>query len=116
MNWFNKVQKHGVCKECGVHFEPVTGYQSRWGDLCSMHRKPVIERDEKKARVMAWAEINWERFTEQMEKEKAEEVAAYYDRLSKGALSASHLRQGQCADQIGRYGQNIFGLGGQIGA
>ena len=116
MNWFNKVQNHSVCKECGVHFEPVTGYESRWGDLCSMHRKPAIERSEKKAEVMAWAGINWERLTEQMEKEKAEEMKAYLDMLSKGGLLASHQGQGQgqYSAQSGRYGQNIFGLSGQI--
>lgn len=114
MNWFKKTQKHGVCKECGAHFEPVTGYEARWGDLCGIHRKPVMERDLKKDRVVAWAARNWERLTEQMEKENAEERAAYADhqRRGMGALSENYRGQAQGAlQQVGCLGRNVFGLG-----
>lgn len=70
-------QKHSVCSECGVHFEPVTGYEARWGNLCAAHRKAVKERDEKKDAVVAWASANWERLAKTMEEETASQRAAY---------------------------------------
>jgi hypothetical protein len=70
-------QRHSVCTECGVHFEPVTGYEARWGQLCTVHRKPVRERDEKKDAVIAWATSNWSRLVEQMDKERVEVAPAY---------------------------------------
>lgn len=72
MSWF---KKHSVCIECGVHFEPVTGYESRWGNLCSIHRKPVMARDLLKDRVILWATANWGKLVEMMEKEQADLMA-----------------------------------------
>lgn len=67
MNWFNK--NHSVCKVCGVHFEPVSGYEAEWGDLCQVHRKPVMELALKKRSVMRWADANWEQVLKIMEVE-----------------------------------------------
>ena len=60
MNIFkrNKPPTYTVCKECGVHFEPVTGFESRWGDYCHEHRAKVMTRDLKKERVLGWAAQN----------------------------------------------------------
>jgi len=75
MKWWKP--KHSVCSECGVHFEPVTGYEARWGNLCATHRKAVKERDEKRDAVIAWAAANWERLAKTMEEETAEQRAAF---------------------------------------
>lgn len=64
MKFFQK--KHSVCAECGVHFEPVTGYEARWGQFCAAHRKEHRENDEKKDAVLAWAAQNWMRLHGQM--------------------------------------------------
>lgn len=74
MKWLKP--KYSVCKECSVHFEPATGYEARWGDLCSTHRKPVQKRDEKRDEVIRWATTNWERLSQMMDKEVAEEKTA----------------------------------------
>lgn len=75
MKWFKP--KYSVCSECGVHFEPVTGYESRWGNLCSIHRKSVKERDEKKDAVLYWASVNWERLAKIMEEERTKQQSDY---------------------------------------
>ena len=77
-------QKYSVCAECGVHFEPVTGHESKWGHLCATHRKPVKERDEKKDLVLSWASLNWEKLYDTAKKEMDELQAAY----SKAACSS----------------------------
>lgn len=84
--------KYSVCKECGVHFEPVVGYESRWGYLCTTHRKPVMERDQKREAVIAWASGNWERLAEMMEKETADRRAAY-DQLPQALIKNIALAQ-----------------------
>jgi len=61
--------KYSVCSECGVHFEPVIGLESRWENLCAAHLKAARERDEKKDAVVAWALSNMERVLEIMKKD-----------------------------------------------
>ena len=64
--------RHSVCKECGVHFEPLpTG--ERYSDLCAMHRKPLLERALRRDSVMAWAGSNWERLEKMMREEQEEQ-------------------------------------------
>lgn len=75
MRWFKP--KHTVCKECGIHYEPVTGFESRWGHLCALHRKPVMERDLRKEAVIGWASTNWERLEDMYKKENEANKAAY---------------------------------------
>ena len=75
LKWFEC--RHSVCKECGVHFEPVYGFESRWGDLCKQHRTPVMERDSKRDRVIAWASANWEKLIDQVEQENTAKNTAY---------------------------------------
>lgn len=79
MKLFKKLfaKKFSICSECGVHFEPVVGYEERWGHLCQAHRKEVRKRDEKRDCVMAWASANWENLAKQMDAERAKEAAEY---------------------------------------
>ena len=87
---------HSVCSECGVHFEPVTGSEARWGNLCSTHRKPVKERDLKKDEVINWAANNWERLGVMMDKELAEIRNKYYGgNLSHGAVLQQQMDAAQ---------------------
>jgi hypothetical protein len=79
-------QKYSVCAECGVHFEPVTGHESKWGNLCAVHRKPVKERDEKKTLVIDWATANWEKLYDTAKKEVYEQREAY-NKLAQSSLS-----------------------------
>ena len=67
MKFFQK--KHSVCAECGVHFEPVTGYEARWGQFCGIHRTERRQNDEKKDAVLAWAAKNVDRLHAQMTEE-----------------------------------------------
>ena len=111
MKWWK--QKHSVCSECGVHFEPVTGYEARWGTLCATHRKPVKERDEKKDAVLAWASANWERLSRTMEEETAEKRAAY-NKMMQDNIAQMAAYQGQQANnyqglQQGGIGTMVFG-------
>ena len=81
-------QKYSVCAECGVHFEPVTGHESKWGHLCATHRKPVKERDEKKDLVLSWASKNWEKLYDTAKKETDESQAAYRAAYVKASCSS----------------------------
>jgi len=59
MNLCNLWKKnYSVCRECGVHFEPVTGADARWGYLCATHRAPAIKDDFERDAVMAWTKDN----------------------------------------------------------
>ena len=51
-------KKYSVCQICGVHFEPVTGADARWGYLCATHRAPLKKHDLEHDAVMAWAKDN----------------------------------------------------------
>lgn len=95
MNWWKP--KHSICSVCGVHFEPVTGYEARWGHLCATHRQPVMERDLKKDRVIAWATSNWERLAVTMETEMGAELAIQQE-VNRRLSSASGIL-GQAAMQ-----------------
>jgi len=72
----------------------------RWGNLCAAHRKPVRERDEKRDAVVVWATANFERLAGMMEKEEAEQKAAYIAAMQNnlGQLYASqaHQQAGLC--------------------
>lgn len=106
MKWWK--QQHSVCSECGVHFEPVTGYDARWGNLCATHRKAVKERDEKKDAVVSWASANWERLVKQMEDEAAEQRAAYNKMLQANIAQMANF-QGQAQSQQGALMHGCFG-------
>lgn len=105
MRWFK--QKYSVCSECGVHFEPVTGYEARWGTLCATHRKPIMERDQQKDAVMTWADSNWKRLYKIMEAETANERQAY-----------NQLMQSYLANMAAQQSNNYYGhqYGGLMGA
>jgi hypothetical protein len=109
MKWWK--QKHSVCSECGVHFEPVTGYEVRWGNLCAAHRKAVKERDEKRDAVVAWAAANWERVAKMMEGETAEQRAAY-NKMMQANIAQMAARQSQQASNY--QGPQNGGLGAMV--
>ena len=107
MNFFRK--KHSVCAECGVHFEPVTGYEARWGQFCATHRKEPRERDEKKDAVLAWAAKNWERLYGQM----ADEYQPERENLSDVQATTYEQQQAMVqamknAQQNTAYGYNML--------
>ena len=110
MNFFKK--KHSVCADCGVHFEPVTGYEARWGQFCGIHRKEHRERDEKKDAVLRWADKNWIRLHDQMVAEYQTEIEQQNNYCS-SALKAQQneaIRQNSHLSATQLF--NIFG--GQI--
>ena len=65
-------KKYSVCRECGVHFEPVTGTDARWGYLCATHRAPVRKLDLERDAVMAWTLNNLPKVKKMMDEETAE--------------------------------------------
>ena len=109
MKWFKP--KHTACKECGVHFDPVTGYEARWGDLCPTHRKPVMERDRKRDTVIAWASDNWENLIDQAEKDTAAAVAAHLKAASSLSGAGYSNFSAQQANAANPYSLgNVFGM------
>ena len=106
MKW-NFLCRHSVCIKCGAHFEPVTGYEARWGDLCNTHRQPVREQDEKRDAVIAWASQNWRSLAEQMEKERnatSNQFAAY---ANASAQASAQMSQSQPNSIFGYYGRGF---------
>ena len=97
--------KYSVCDECKVHFEPATGYDRQWGNLCPTHRKPVIEIYHRKQAVMLWAGKNWERLEPEAQKELAVDHAANM------ALQQSALKQMAQGQQGNVYGLGSLGIG-----
>lgn len=47
--------KLNICSECQVAFQPATGYEGIWNHLCSVHRKPFVDKQRHIDRVVAWA-------------------------------------------------------------
>lgn len=103
MKWFQK--KHSVCTECGVHFEPVTGYEARWGQFCGMHRTEHRQNDEKKDAVLAWAEKNWERLHDQMSQEWMKKQKDQIDALAGLTSQQQYMNE---AMSRGLYGSGSF--------
>ena len=62
--WFKL--KYRVCSECQVHFEPATGYEAQWPNLCSMHRKPAVEHQRRMERILEWARYNLDKLEPMM--------------------------------------------------
>lgn len=98
MKWFKP--KFSVCKECGVHFEPATGKDLMFGDLCQTHRKPKMEEYTRKMNVALWSSQNWEKVEAMYLKEIKEEGNKYQEAFQK------------CMDAIARQQQSL----GMIGA
>jgi hypothetical protein len=70
MNLCNLWKKnYSVCRKCGVHFEPVTGADARWGYLCATHRDPLKKYDLEHDAVMAWAKDNLPKVKKMMDEE-----------------------------------------------
>ena len=80
-NWFCK--KYNVCSECKVHFEPITGYEAKWGNLCATHRGPVMALAARRQAVIDWAGSRWEKLEPQMlEETQKERVAQVFMHLT----------------------------------
>ena len=69
MNLFRK--RYSVCEKCHVHFEPWEGPGSH---LCENHRVEWLDRERRRSVVFGWANANWERLEEQMQKEQIEQT------------------------------------------
>ena len=65
-------KNYSVCRKCGVHFEPATGADARWGYLCATHRAPLKKYDLEHDAVMAWAKDNLPKVKKMMDEEIAE--------------------------------------------
>ena len=101
MNLFCK--RYSVCAQCKVHFEPAP--QARHSELCTEHRKPVIEKEDRILRVLEWAKLNWEKLEPQaLEAQKAQM------QMSQQALG--NLYNSQMAAQSRSGISNIAGLFG----
>ena len=73
MNLCNLWKKnYSVCRECGVHFEPATVADTRWGYLCATHRAPVRKQALMNDAVMAWAKDNMPKVKKLMDDEISE--------------------------------------------
>ena len=72
MKWFKP--KYTVCEQCQVHFEPVEG---TYNNYCQEHRQPKLDLLDRRKRVVAWAERNWERLEEQYKKEEEERLKLF---------------------------------------
>ena len=97
-SWFKKY--YSVCDQCQVHFEPATGMESHWGNLCPLHRKPVMDKDLRMKRVLDWAKHNWEK----LEVQYLDEVKNYQ------AVIQSTMNDWAKAQNINRE-QGLQGLG-----
>lgn len=97
MKWF---KKPAVCSECGLHFEPAHG--SHGSDLCSTHRKPLLELERRKAFVLAWAAQHWQELEEQAQ--RAAQPTCYGNSSNLAALQAA----------ANAYGNNQAAQGGGL--
>ena len=89
MKWFKP--KYTVCTQCSMLFEPTEG---PFPDLCPTHRKPVMEKAERRERVIAWAMNNWEKLEEQMNADYAKQNQTsqeYFKEMAKGLQSQNPL-------------------------
>ena len=107
MRWFKP--EHSVCKECGIHYEPVIGHEARWGDLCPVHRKSVMEKDLRKDAVVSWAFVNWEKLEAMYLEEKKKEVDTYQK------YSQENLAAMANAQQDGRVQRSHYSVLGGLG-
>jgi len=75
MKWFKC--KHSVCSECGVHFEPVTGYDEELSNLCFDHRRLAARRNMEISRAVNWTKANLEKVLKIIDDERLENVDKY---------------------------------------
>ena len=87
---FKFSKSYSVCQQCKVHFEP---HKGRHPELCATHRDPVIHKEDRIARVMEWAERNWEKLEPEARKEAAELAKRFQD-TQNAQLSAMYAAQG----------------------
>ena len=85
-------KKYSVCRECGVHFEPVTGADARWGYLCATHRAPLKKYDLEHDAVMAWAKDNMSSVRKMMDNQESgyrdqelRAAAAYFNKYNQSS-------------------------------
>lgn len=90
-------KRYSVCRECGVHFEPASKGErdAGFGDLCLTHRRPWIERAQRREEVLVWAGANWEKLEKQMEEQQAAEVAAMSEYATYARQLAMNMQFGQ---------------------
>ncbi len=109
MMLFRKKCELFTCCQCGLAYDARI-VQEPYRHLCPEHRKEPMERDQKKAEVMRWAEREWEKLYDQA---REENFAFSPPRLS-GGNPYQHMPHGALQAQMG--GGNLFNhLMGQMG-
>jgi len=109
-------KKYSVCQICGVHFEPVTGTDARWGYLCATHRAPLKKYDLEHDAVMAWAKDNMPKVKKLMDEEIEAREAAWRERREEQEKSIryyANLRSNLYNQASGLSGQKPGSLYGE---
>lgn len=84
--WFKSKPKFKVCTKCHVCFEPtLEALEEKYLNLCSTHRKEVMELDQRFKVVLSWASKNWLRLEEQAKKEIEEIKNSYANALGQAS-------------------------------
>ena len=110
MNFFK--QKLNVCSECKMAFEPATGYEAKWNDLCSVHRKPLVEQKREIDRVVLWAMSNPKEARVAMDLWEAKEREGIdkYPQMQRGHWASAVQMQGsQMQGSYESFGQTLWG-------
>lgn len=104
MNWFRK--PYTVCQQCKVHFEPAPS--ERHAELCPVHRKPIVEIEDRIEFVLRWAKSNWEKLEPQARAEYLKDLQISQAQMQNmyNAQMAAPSRSG-----IG----DLMGLGNPLG-
>ena len=99
MKWFKC--KHSVCSECGVHFEPVTGYDEELSNLCFEHRRLAARRNMEISRAVNWTKANLEKVLKIIDDERSENVDKYHPGVGgmKAAQQQKYDPDRNCAGQ-----------------
>ena len=88
-------------------FEPATGYEAKWNDLCSVHRKPLVEEKREIDRVVLWAMSNLEEAKVAMDLWEAKERKRIdeYVQMQRGHRASAVQMQGSYES----FGQTLWG-------
>lgn len=102
--WFKSKPKFKVCTKCHVCFEPtLEALEEKYLNLCSTHRKEVMELDRRKQVVLSWASRNWEKLEEQAKKEYEDKQKEF------NTFASAAMRAGGNLNTIGNI-SNILGM------
>ena len=108
MKWFEP--KYCVCKKCGAHYDPVVGYEARWGDLCHTHREPVMKIDRRRDAVINWASANWEKLEAMVLEETNKTLATNHNNMAHA--NNNPYAEGSCMGGVGGFPYLFWGPNG----